>query len=199
MAFLVANDKIFKNNIVTLETNSSHFLTTKPYSQGRWYYEFTHISGDNFHLAGFCVTGNPRVYVYPQGSKGHTTISFFDRMSVKGYDCYQSLPLSNYSENHTIGLAFNTFTKLFTVIYQNQTLKFQTVYNTKINKVSPCFYEAVDPTLFTDTISVNLGSKPFQYQIPPNYLPWSFFNTEIKSKILLKSIHVYYLSTLLTK
>ena len=51
---LQQNTTIFSTDNEFVVTDHNPVISTKTnVRNGKWYYEFTHISGDNFHLAGF--------------------------------------------------------------------------------------------------------------------------------------------------
>ena len=70
MVYLYSSDKaIIKSNTVTMVPWKQSYRTTKPNARGKWYFEFTHIQGANYHLAGFLIDDiNARIQLYPVGS-----------------------------------------------------------------------------------------------------------------------------------
>ena len=162
-----------KNDIITLKSNASGYYPIKPYSQGRWYYEFTHIDGDHYHYLGFRLDYGQRVYLYQMGSSNIFRVIFFDGMTVVGKENYEDLKFKDVVSNHTVGLGFDIYQKTFTIYYLNQIQKLELEYSNSAKKVAPQFGEGFENTIFTDQIRYNFGSKSFQYEIPENYLPWN--------------------------
>ena len=165
-----------REDTVTLISNTSLFYSTKPFAQGRWYYEFTHLDGDNFHLIGFLLDGGQRIYIYPGGSQNKFHIIFFDQMSVEEKDSYEDLKFKNVTSSHTVGLGFDTYSKKFTIRYLDQILELQCSYS-KSTKVAPQFGEGFDKTIHTDRVRYNFGKTTFEYEIPQNYRPWMLSNS----------------------
>ena len=188
MVYLLSHSQIHYDNIASLETNKSAYQTTKPASKGRWYFEYTHLSGDRYYIAGFHIHGRV-ISVYPQGSGTGLKIYFANGIEVEGYEPYQSIGLSNFVYNQTVGLAYDTYSEVFSVYCDQQEMHFQTRCNTNnIVTVSPYFDEAIDRVRsFKDTLSVDFGGMMFKYQVPKYYLPWGFIfhskSTKIPSKI----------------
>ena len=166
-----------KSDIIILESTVQRYLSTKPFSKGRWYYEFTHLEGDNFHLAGFQTNQGERIHIYPQGQR-KCLIACFNGMSADGVSGYTDANFNNFTENHTVGLGFDTYSKVFTVQYNDQVKTYNLHYSSSAYRVSPVFLEAFQNIYYTDRIKVNFGSNPFTYKIPDNHLPWSYMEQD---------------------
>lgn len=151
---------------------SNYFNTTKKASRGRWYYEFTHFSGSNRHLAGFCL--GQCIYVYANSLTNDLCIHMPENSDVsvkEGLSNYQRLYLSNFVVAHTVGLSFDTYSRIFSLYYKDQVKRFTFQSNKSGDKAQPSFFEA-NTANCKDKISVNFGEKQFQYEIPFGYLPW---------------------------
>ena len=110
-------NEIFTNNTIKLITSKSTFITTKPASSGRFYFEFTHLSGDCYHFVGFMPSNldiRQGVFFYQQGDEKKIKIfrgrnvSLYYQNTSNPFDNYQNLEFNEINSNHTIGLAFDT-------------------------------------------------------------------------------------------
>ena len=177
-------NSVYEDNVITMITDKGYYITTKPASEGRWYYEFTHIQGDCFHYVGFAPYYDKYqgFFFYPQGEshiakffRGDNITAYIDNSS-NHFDQYQDIGLVGLDKNHTIGLAFDSYSMIFTIYYETQIKRFSIKYQQnypKPQKFSPFFSEAYDDYLrWNDTISLNFGEKPFRYNLPQGYLPW---------------------------
>ena len=103
-------------------TNAQIVNTTKKLSKGRWYYECKHESGTNFHLCGFTSGSNEvpdldGVFAYPQGYNNSLRFYYYGFTVKEGTANYADMGFSGVDVAHTLGLAFDTYTRIFTVIY----------------------------------------------------------------------------------
>ena len=173
MTYILYKSKPIYNNTVTINY-SERAYTTKKRSIGKWYYEFTHISGTNYHLAGFAF-GSSTIYVYPQGNPRLLKIYFTSLSIEEGLKEYNTINFTDVVENHTVGLSFDSFQRIFTVNYNNQIRQFHVKSNEKATKITPILKEASDSEVrnFVDTLSANFGEKNFTYSVPLGYLPWN--------------------------
>ena len=173
MIYLIQNGVIHYDYLVDLQNPQAGYSTTKNKYAGKWYYEFEHINGTNFHLAGWRFPSGESFHFYPQGETSVFKIYYTDKINVSDYERYDIIPFQNAKEKHTIGLAYDVRERNFTMIYKDQVLNF--VINSSYendNKVEPCFFEGRDERYFHDFIKVNFGYSPFKYKIPEGYLPW---------------------------
>jgi len=175
MAYLILDSQTIYNNTVTLR-NGQKAKTTPKSVNGRWYYECTHISGDNYHLCGFSINSNyGGIYAYPQGCTTCIKLHFNTLTVYENIKVDTNVGFTGVIKEHTIGLGFHTYTRTFTIIYDNQTAKFTIRNEIKETSVSPMIFEA---TPFEDTISANFGENDFKYQVPYGFLPWNCQNRE---------------------
>ena len=176
-------NQIFTNNTVKLITLQTVYFTTKPPSSGRFYFEFTHINGDHYHYVGFAPSNynvQQGVFFYQQGKK--TKIKIFRGYNVsvyyqdtsKAFENYQNLEFDDITSNYTIGIAFDTYARVFS-IYSGKQVKRYYVKDNIFNdqKYTPYFGEAYsEDYVFRDEIHVNFGKENFSYGVPYGYLPW---------------------------
>ena len=172
------NGTIFYDNIVTLVSSETYITTTKPSSSGRWYYEVTHIEGDygggygfyinNDNSHGFYIGQTQRSFFYIYKYDGVKVFSSSLENPVSNYD---RIPLPNMSVGYTIGLGFDCFSRIFSVIYNNTVIRYTISSQSSSLVVTPSFLESTG-IVRKDKISVNLGQKEFEYPIPFGYLPW---------------------------
>ena len=172
MVHIIFNSEPIYNNTVTLTTGQFAETSTRP-SNGRLYYEFTHENGTSYHELGFSLDGS-RITVYPQGREDYLKIYYY-RLSIKeNFKSYQNIGFADVVKKHTIGLGFDTYSRIFTVYYEYQIQRFTILSESKETKVRP--YIGVsgsdNPNAnFIDTVSVNFGENEFKYGLPYGYLP----------------------------
>ena len=118
MVFLkgVRTGEIIQSNRVTLDTETTSYITTKPASSGRFYFEFTHIKGgNNCHFVGYVSRAyqtNSGIFFYQQGSKTTTKLFSGDSINVYYENMSQKLlhwPIIDFegmNEEHTKNLNF---------------------------------------------------------------------------------------------
>ena len=147
--------------------------STKKPSKGRWYYEFTHISGTNFHGVGFKLQDRS-IEVYPGGCADCLKL-YYKNIEVKeNVPSNQNIGFANVVAKHTVGLGFDTYSRVFTINYENQIRKFTVLSSVIETKTYPYVVQAHSSTLnFVDTIYMNFGEKEFKYEVPYGYLPWN--------------------------
>ena len=188
MVSVLFNSQVIKNDTITL-VNAQYAKTTKNKANGRWYYEFTHVSGTNYHLVGFKLD-SARFYVYPQGCTSCLKLAYWSTDVQEDIACYGDIGFTDVVVDHTIGLSFDTFSRIFTIYYESQIRRFTILTSEKDTRASPDFVEASGSDNFCDTISLNFGEKPFKYNIPFGFLPWNqkfhFPSCNYKRSIVLK-------------
>ena len=183
LAFM--NGTILYNTSVTL-TSSGDMKTTKPCSEGRWYYEITHIGGDicmNFGFSydyqwyeSFVIGANPSVsnyfYVYNYSS-------ILMHISSINDSIVKETPISSiglYSPGFTVGVAYDTFSNIFSIYYNNSFIHINIKNkDSRKGKIGPIFIEGTSggSLLYHDNIRVNFGQEKFTYDIPLGYQPWN--------------------------
>ena len=87
---------------------------------------------------------------------------------------YSQVGLTESTKGQTIGAAFDTYTRVFSVIYKNERKNFYIRSATTHDAVEPYIIESSTGTdlYYQDNITVHFGPN-FKYQIPYGYLPWS--------------------------
>jgi len=83
------NGELLKDNIVELLPEKPFSYTNKKASEGRWYYEYTHLSGTNGHLFGY-EFGEKYIYAYDtfgiQSLMRDNRVTFKNVPGIKHYD-----------------------------------------------------------------------------------------------------------------
>ena len=86
---------------------------------------------------------------------------------------FQDIDLTDVSDGFTIGLAFDSFSRIFSVFYKDQMFHFNISCESRDFTVIPYFLErTADGVEKQDTIYVNFGQDSFHYGVPFGYLPW---------------------------
>ena len=154
-------------NDIFLEYNKTYKSTKKPVRKGKWYFEFTHKSGDGYHIVGFSGEGNLLgIYARKDYPSSHL-ICPSDRCVVGDHS---DMNFTTINEDSTVGIGLDLENNLISFISSKETKGyfFERVYsNSTFNAI---VYEA--PSGYTDTVSVNFGIKPFANKIPAGYKPW---------------------------
>ena len=117
--------------------------------------------------------------------------AYQEDMSTK-LDQYSSQNFENVIEDHTLGLAFDTYSHMFTVYYDSQVRRTY-VTSSKINsKIAPfCSEGSGKLGTYTDKIHVNFGPD-FDKEIPYGYSPWNS-NNKPKSCRMIWRFHTIHL------
>ena len=180
------NGAIIEGNQFSLESLKP-ILTTKLQTEGRWYFEVTHISGNDYPCVGFCFDGgvNTQSFVMAHNKQaGLWHIVYYDNINVymnslNPLTSYNDIPeLGQYQSQFTMGFAYDIYTHLFTVYYNNNFYHFNiSCKNSCSEKISPVFIEATSGSslILKDDLKVNFGSEPFVYGLPDGYLPWNSY------------------------
>ena len=170
-------DKICSNNIIS--SSYSSFRSTKNPERGRWYYEYTQISGDQASSIGFMLNGNENCrFSLFQRANGNNNALYFEGISIYSMNDKTEIP-----ENHpigfddittgiTVGVSYDTYTGLFTINIKDQIFSYIVSKITDNDKVEPILIEATGAQ-FKDNITVNFGPD-FYYDIPQGYKPWCY-------------------------
>ena len=138
---------------------STSFISTKTnVRSGRWYYESTHISGNQWHLIWF-VTNTGGIYFYPIGEISSPRIFIegsFVNSSVFGYVPFSITPV------HTIGVGIDIEKHRFHVFYNHNF--FSIVFHSQKS------FEGFNARVWgagsddaNETINVNFGDFSLQY------------------------------------
>ena len=119
------NGKIFQDNIVVLKSFESPILTTKSPSSGRWYYEVTHLEGDYGGIYGFAIGNSDKGFHIAQTDKDYSFVwhyegfKFYNSLNNEPIPEYTRIDLPDITSGYTIGLGFDSFSRLFSIYYQN--------------------------------------------------------------------------------
>ena len=120
---LIGSDsKIYNKERVSLNSLSiTYHSSRKRVSKGKYYYEFTHKSGNNYHLVGFSTNEGSYIAFYTDGLKGTV---YFDRIiSSSSHSPYTSLDLGTISNDHTIGVGIDVDNNYFIVKHKSNEKK----------------------------------------------------------------------------
>ena len=203
------NGTTLSSNVVSL-ISYQNMITTKAPISGRWYYEVTHIKGSNSPSFGFSFGAiSSQSFVVGHGYGGDSWKVFAYEDIEVNLNSFQSttvvdIPqLGQYESGFTIGISFDTFSRIFSVFYNNKFYHMNILCTKCLDKITPIFIEATssDPLIkYEDVIQVNFGSEPFKYGLPTGYMPWNsnkrsitckknfLFSLRIVSTILISTI-----------
>ena len=167
-----SSGEILSNDYLNMTTGDGSYTSTRdPVSEGKWYFEFTHHLGDQYHIACFRSAISFACF-YPQNILP-SSVLYNSGMNMNVSSNYYNLNLPNVDPIHTIGIGINLHDKLF-LIQSKEILLFFSFDVPSDTKFYPLFTEATSPQLiFSDIISVNFGDKIFSYIIPEGFKPWS--------------------------
>ena len=170
------------DNKITLGSGKPEYYSTKPASKGRWYYEYTHLQGSRKVLCGFSINNvtSTKFYIgeWPESfyiyyGESVSVYNASDKsIKINLYDKTGSM-LNNLPEKYTIGLGYDTYSRLFTIYYNTKVLYYYIKCEEIFQKVTPVFSENTGDT-YEDTISVNFDG-PFDYGLPQGYLQWGTY------------------------
>ena len=169
---------IYYNNTVTLRSFKTYITTTKPAAAGRWYYEVTHIEGNNGGILGYRLNNeqNKGFFIAERSDKSffiwfYDSIKIYSQSRNTNMQNHQNIDLIDVPDGFTIGLAFDSFSRIFSVFYEDQMFHFNISCQSKDLTVMPHFLETTGIEK-QDTIYVNFGQDSFHYGVPFGYLPW---------------------------
>ena len=80
--------------------------------------------------------------------------------------------LGLYSPGFTVGVAYDTFSKIFSIYYNHSFVHINVECDNTRKRIGPLFIEGTGGT-FNDNISINFGQNQFTYDIPQGYQPWN--------------------------
>ena len=176
--------EISSNNEITLISDQPGYFTTKPISKGRWYYEFTHVKGDYRVLCGFNLNNDTESSFFITEQPGSFYIFSYvsspvhsanDKTQIIQNYTTISPMLDNLQDGYTIGLGYDTYTKLLSVYYETEIVYYYINCIDDNQRVTPLFLESTGN--YQDTIKVNFDG-PFKYSIPNGFLPWGIYLTQ---------------------
>ena len=165
--------KIYQQNEKIHLSNGEHYRSTKSLQNkpGRWYFEFTHYSGENFHLAGFeCEGGSFDFYICRILTNPH----FYLSSSFKT-DQNVSIPFV-FQNEHTVGLGIDTYKHIFYVYYDKYFASYNLNKTTSMRKLNARILGAYSEYT-NEEVSVNFGASPFKYNIS-GFTPWEYNHEE---------------------
>ena len=169
---LTGENRIVQQNEKVVLGNGHNYKSTKNNQNkpGRWYYEFTHYSGNQRHLAGFQYDSGS-VEFYPWGTLSNTHFYF----AGSEINPNAKIPFALQSV-HTIGVGIDTHKNIFYVFYENNFAYYNFSVSKPIKSLNVILMGAsIDKA--NDEISVNFGAFPFKYNIS-GFTPWEFYKNE---------------------
>ena len=185
MTYLTKGFDVYTNNTIILSSNPSEeisfYSTTKPLRDGKYYYEVNHKEGDLFPILGFSFSLSKiqgffllcRKMTFQTYILGN--ISIFHNNTEKALDRYYDFNFPKLTTGFTVGLAYDSFSKLFSIYYENEVQRFQIKPNFEKTKITPMMFELSSTSkILNDKIHVNFGQETFHYHIPPGYVPWMY-------------------------
>ena len=188
------NKNQYLDNIATLSSNSSPLITNKSPSVGKWYYEVTHCSGSKTLLFGFSVNADTTSSFLLHATQylrlySYRDVQVYYNSTTKTASNYTSLSFPSLETNYTVGLAFDSFSKIFSIYYNENFIHLNIDYTQTIGKVTPFFLEGTgDNVIYRDRIKVNFGKEKFKYKVPFGYKPWQDIWKNVECT---KSYHIF--------
>jgi len=138
---------------------------------GRWYFEFTHVSGDNFHILGFIDGNFRRLAYYASGALPDSRVLCDNSLSPSKVD-YELIGFTNVGTSSTIGLGLDQYKGEFFIRSSNQ-ISVITFNPSKFNVTKTNIYiEEATVDKISDTVNINFGSKPFVYNNMLGFEAW---------------------------
>lgn len=185
-----ANGKIYSKESVLLKTSTiSYHSSKKRVFKGKYYYEFTHKSGDNYHLVGFSTNEGSYIAFFASKLKG---VVYYSRsITSSSHAPYASLELGSISNDHTIGVGIDVDNNCFIVKHKSVEKKVIMNKNDLIKSWDIFLVEGTEKT-FTDIISINFGEKKFQNNPPLGFHPWCRLKTIVLNQINSKYFVIIY-------
>ena len=168
------NGTVIQDNIITMFTNSGRYYTTKGYStRGKWYYEFSHLSGTEMYFCGFISkSGSELVTFYPYKTSSYQTTIYFAGVTSPNWNIFDDLKISTYSYGGTYGIGLDIDNMMFYIrsSYEVRIIEMNQIDNR--DGWSPLFFETAHANN-NDTLSINFGENIFEYAPPFGFIPWS--------------------------
>ena len=148
-----------------LNTTDGYSCRTLKYATtGSWYGEGTHISGDNGYYFGFSTDCGLLLFYAERTYSKYPNIYREGCFTSTGQIERENLTFLS-SSVETIGVLLNIRLQLFTVFHQNSFFTHHFSPTKSRLKYSFIFGGGKLQTA-NDTIKINLGTKPFKYNIP---------------------------------
>ena len=168
--YLLNNGKRYEQNQkITTIPNNRYIGSVNKTAKGRWYLEFTHISGNHNHVCGYLLDSNTEITFNGNGQKGSTI--YFLNTIYNGSDTGIPIPFEIKGE-YTLGLAIDLENSLFTVFHNFQSFSAHYKLINSASNLNVVFREITTEHL-SDELTVNLGDHQFSYEIPYGYIAWS--------------------------
>ena len=158
---LVGPSTYNENEIFEMSNNQKFKSDKKDVKTGKYYYEVTHYSGENYIIAGFSANIGS-VQFYSINSLSNIVIWLNNDLGGGSGTHSYDIPWNISSSEYTIGLGIDIDAGYFYVFYEMNHFSFK--YST-IPKRTPFNIVVRESTKATQTdkISVNFGSSPFKY------------------------------------
>lgn len=165
---LTGNGKVYDKNNILLKSNDVVYSSSKErVSKGKYYYEFTHISGNNYHLIGYS-SNNGYIAFYPQNNLPSSKI-YYSGLIKCNYS--GNLNLKDVDNLHTVGVGLDLDNYQFYIRTKTSVRRININRDSRITTWNIILVEATGGS-FTDICSVNFGEKRFAYKVPFGFIPW---------------------------
>ena len=178
-SFLCNNGTNVYSNKNISTTAAFYCYSTQKYNKGTWYAEITHYTGTNAHLIGIS-NKNGNFLFYPEKNITDPVIYASGCFTSSGNDTDRTpLPIT-LEPFHIVGVSINFDNQSFSVFYQNSfyTYNYKN-YNSNTDNNYHLILGGGNLSLSSDLISINVGEKPFYYNIPSLSFYSSLFNNKV--------------------
>ena len=163
-----------QNEKVSLRRGESYVSTKRPQNlPGRWYFEFTHINGSNYHIMGFKEGNSRNIYFYQFNSLPDASVLIYEKFKAPVLD-YKLIGFNKIKATSTIGLGLDLYNGIFYIRAEYQ-MAVMNLDKTILNpsKISLYFGEASVTTAY-DFVDINFGDKDFVYGLMPGFTAWGY-------------------------
>lgn len=168
----LSSDKEYSVDGLTLAEGEGLYVSTTSKNKGRWYYEFTHVDGSNYHLIGF-IDGNTKIISYYAFNSLPDSSVFINSNYNSSISSYAKVGFNTVSQTSTIGLGIDLFGGRFIIRSSHQiaVVNFDlSKFNTKDTRA---YFQEANAASAKDTINVNFGEKKFAYDLLPGFVAWN--------------------------
>ena len=151
------------------------------FNKGTWYTEITHYSGTNAHLVGISNKKGSFLF-YPEKNINAPIIYADGCFTLSGNDVVRTpLPIT-LEPLHIVGVSINFDNQSLTVFYKNSfyTFNYENYQNNDNNY--HLVFGGGNIYNSNDLISINVGEKPFYYNVPSLSFYSSLLNKNCKKR-----------------
>ena len=173
VSLIGSDNKLYSKDNVYLESSKIRYRSSRRLTKGRYYYEITHISGDNWHSTGFITNNNNQITVF----KKSAAIYYDPILSSNNYVSYEDLKISDAGTKYTFGIGIDIDAKQFLFRSNKDFRIIEMNFTQKIKYWQAYFQESTPGSLIVkDNISINFGEKEFKYKVPLSFTPMNRVN-----------------------